>query len=710
MEGISVDPPKEKLGTPGFLKSIQTTILHKLSPKQFKRRPKAPKSDDHLDVYGSQEGYEEEEDVYEEGAAEVPANCRSFEDQRHGWAHNKGKSLARTPVNKPRIYPDLTQEVEGEGPVDDESDDGDDESVDEAGPSKPIKKTRRLRVKGLAPTRQSNRLKERTATNPDSAVVETPPLDDRAVTPMQVSPSSDDDDYISPLPPANAGEEQTCPEDKLDTISVSVPAQPSPKVDVKPLPRLPLVPPPPHPPVDSKRRIVPKPPSEPTKLEPKEFKMEKKETPNPVERSTLTYQQHFHNMYRYLRDAGASKEDAAYGANLAANQLLGTLSGQTARPTTPDATPVCPPESSQSYYNSRKLLLSQQQQTIALLAQVPAFNGLGSTKFEDWIQHFERVMDTSEFEEGRKIKMLCSKLFGTAGDCVSTFQSRYPKEAQSFLKVKQCLHDRFHGGDSRKMYLTEYNNCVRNPGEPIRDYACRLQKLFAFAYPAKDGKTLDHEIREQLIMDKFLGGLKSNLRERMSFKEYKTFDGLIKATEHCAAVLNEAKLERRNVEFINAVSSNPNSQALNETKSEIEAIKIDMKANQKLLSDLMLQARETTKIINQVARAQIQPAVAPQQSLPARPQQGHQGPSHNNQNQQMGGNPYGGSRYCVHCKSSTHSTERCGFGPGGPRCFKCRRQGHLARECPEHNGDASQRYGQHDQNGAGQLNPFDQGN
>ncbi|EFX60541.1 hypothetical protein DAPPUDRAFT_123771 [Daphnia pulex] len=317
-----------------------------------------------------------------------------------------------------------------------------------------------VRVKGLAPTRQSNRLKERTATNPDSAVVETPPLDNQTVTPMQVSSSSDDDDYISPLPPANPSEEQTCPKDQLDTTSVPVPAQPSPKGDVKPLPRLPLVPPPPHPPVDLKRRIVPKPPSEPTKLEPKEFKMEKKETPNPVERSTLTYQQHFHNMYRYLRDAGASKEDAAYGANLAANQLLGTLSGQTARPTTPDSAPVCPPESSQSYYNSRKLLLSQQQQTIALLAQVPAFNGLGSTKFEDWIQHFERVMDTSEFEEGRKIKMLCSKLFGTAGDCVSTFQSHYPKEAQSFLKVKQCLHDRFHGRDSRKMYLTEYNNRV----------------------------------------------------------------------------------------------------------------------------------------------------------------------------------------------------------------------------------------------------------
>ncbi len=156
---------------------------------------------------------EEEEDIYEEDAAEDPTSCRSFEEQRQEWAHTKRKSLARTPVNRPRIYPDLTQEVEKEIPVDDGSDDGDDESVDDAGPSKPIKKKRRPRVKMLAPTRQSNRIKERTATNPDSAVVETPPLDNRTVTPMQESSSSDDEDYISPLPPTNV----TCPGDKLDT-------------------------------------------------------------------------------------------------------------------------------------------------------------------------------------------------------------------------------------------------------------------------------------------------------------------------------------------------------------------------------------------------------------------------------------------------------------------------------------------------------------
>jgi len=116
-------------------------------------------------------------------------------------------------------------------------------------------------------------------------------------------------------------------------------------------------------------------------------------------------------MYRYLRNVGATKEDAVYGAKLASKQIIGALKGKTVKPTVINSTSVCPTESSQSYYNRQKILLGQQQQTVSLLAQVPAFDGLGSTKFEDWIQHFEKVMHTSEFEEGRKIKMLCSKLF-----------------------------------------------------------------------------------------------------------------------------------------------------------------------------------------------------------------------------------------------------------------------------------------------------------
>ena len=54
-------------------------------------------------------------------------------------------------------------------------------------------------------------------------------------------------------------------------------------------------------------------------------------------------------------------------------------------------------------------------------------------------------------------------------------------------------------------------------------------------------------------MDGFLGGLKLNLRERMSFKEFRTLNDLIKATERCAAILNQVKLEKRQVDFINVV-------------------------------------------------------------------------------------------------------------------------------------------------------------
>ena len=201
---------------------------------------------------------------------------------------------------------------------------------------------------------------------------------------------------------------------------------------------------------------------------------------------------------------------------------------------------------------------------------------MGSTKFEDWIQHFERVVDTAEFEEGRKIKLLGSKLFGSAGDCITTFQLNYPREAKSFLKVKQNLHERFHGGDNRKMYFTEFKNCIRNSGESIRDYACRLQKLYSFAYPTEEGKPIDPavlQLRETMLMDGFLGGLKSNLRERMSFKDYKNLNDLVTATEKYAAILNEAKLEKRSVEFVNAVSANVNAHDLRETKNEISELK-----------------------------------------------------------------------------------------------------------------------------------------
>jgi hypothetical protein len=148
-----------------------------------------------------------------------------------------------------------------------------------------------------------------------------------------------------------------------------------------------------------------------------------------------------------------------------------------------------------------------------------------------------------------------------------------------------------------------------------------------------------------MLMNGFLGGLKANLRERVSFKEFKTLDDLIKVTERCVAILNDVKLGKRQVEFMNAVSINASAQKLKETEIEISEIQIEidrmkrkmkktkagkkhkelinavattnnthlvenkresdeckemMKINQKFLSDIMNQSRGNEKLIRNI--------------------------------------------------------------------------------------------------------------
>ncbi|EFX64208.1 hypothetical protein DAPPUDRAFT_266840 [Daphnia pulex] len=139
-------------------------------------RPKLPQPTDAIRVDESQPSSEEEEDEEEEEEEEEDEeeedeedenkknlDNRSFEEQREDWAKTKGKALPRTPIQPKRVYPNLEGVEEDKqrlrADLRADSEDGDDESVNEAGPSTPVKRNRILRVKGQPPTRISTRIR-----------------------------------------------------------------------------------------------------------------------------------------------------------------------------------------------------------------------------------------------------------------------------------------------------------------------------------------------------------------------------------------------------------------------------------------------------------------------------------------------------------------------------------------------------------------------
>ena len=128
-------------------------------------------------------------------------------------------------------------------------------------------------------------------------------------------------------------------------------------------------------------------------------------------------------------------------------------------------------------------------QAMLLLQSLQGFSGASSVdglkapRFEQWIRSFESILDIASWEDGKKIKLLSSKLTNLAAEALDDFLR---SGSESYAKIKISLMERFHGHETRLMYSSEYKTCRMQPSELPIDYACRLKKLFYFTFPLSE--------------------------------------------------------------------------------------------------------------------------------------------------------------------------------------------------------------------------------
>ena len=169
--------------------------------------------------------------------------------------------------------------------------------------------------------------------------------------------------------------------------------------------------------------------------------------------------------------------------------------------------------------DTRRDLEARKADDKAMYISVRKFSGdpdeLRRTTFDKFCKEFERAIRRENWTEEEVLSKFRLKLTDLAADAFDDFETTHPSSAKNYKKMKELLHQRFHGGETEEKLQNEFGDSKMKSRESVQDYAARLRKLHNRAYPpGEDVSKTEQKLRAQMLQRQFTKGLDPELREK----------------------------------------------------------------------------------------------------------------------------------------------------------------------------------------------------
>ena len=129
------------------------------------------------------------------------------------------------------------------------------------------------------------------------------------------------------------------------------------------------------------------------------------------------------------------------------------------------------------------------------------FSGEGSARWDDWINHFDRIADVNDWDDAKKKKWLPARLTGRAA---SVYKRLSDDVKADLKKTKEALEERFEPASKKELYRAELASRKKKRTEDWATYGEELTRLAEKAYP-----DLSVKAQERLALNQYLTQLQN---------------------------------------------------------------------------------------------------------------------------------------------------------------------------------------------------------